>query len=193
MTNHPSTPSKPTLMRDAAVMLAIGAVFAVGACQPKSSEGQSKAAELTQSSALAPSAPAPVDPKGATEPDTATTSTAKSAPPKSDAEAAGGAVSLAGGWVNAGGACDSGASVFFNPDGTYMSEGEKGTWKLAGKTLTVTTTTTFDEAASPVQGPDESTGDTGEKSVLTLLSVTDDAARVVLANGSAANWTRCTS
>jgi hypothetical protein len=74
-----------------------------------------------------------------------------------------------------------------------MTEGEKGTWALSGKTLTVTTTTNFDEAASTTQGPDESTGDIGEKSVLTLLSVTDDAARVVLSNGSNANWTRCNS
>ena len=116
---------------------------------------------------------------------------------KSEDAAGGQAVSIAGGWVNAGGACDSGASVFFNSDGTYLSEGEKGTWALSGKTLTVTTASTMDEAAAepagPTVGPDESTGDVGEKAVLTLLSVTDDAARVVLSNGANANWTRCAS
>jgi hypothetical protein len=112
---------------------------------------------------------------------------------KQEDAAAGRATSIAGGWVNAGGACDSGASVFFNADGTYMSEGEQGTWALTGKTLTVTTSTILEETEVPVQGPDESTGDTGEKTILTLLSLTDDTARVVLANGSNANWTRCTS
>lgn len=106
---------------------------------------------------------------------------------------AGKVVSIAGGWVNEGGACDSGASVFFNADGTYLSEGEKGTWNLSGKTLTVTTSSSFDEVAASPQGPEESVGDSGEKAVLTLLSITDDAARVVLSNGSNASWTRCTS
>lgn len=110
-----------------------------------------------------------------------------------EAAPAGKAISIAGGWVNEGGACDSGASVFFNADGTYLSEGEKGTWALSGKTLTVTTSTSFDEAAATTQGPEESVGDSGEKAVLTLLSITDDAARVVLSNGSNASWTRCNS
>jgi hypothetical protein len=101
-------------------------------------------------------------------------------------------VGIAGGWVNAGGACDSGAAVLFNQDGTYLSEGEKGTWALNGKTLTVTTAPFEDvQVGAAEQGPDESTGDVGEKSVLTVLSITDDAARVVLSNGSNANWTRC--
>jgi hypothetical protein len=113
------------------------------------------------------------------------------APQPKETAAAGKVASIAGGWVNAGGACDSDASVFFNADGTYMSEGEIGTWALSGKTLTVTTASTAQDAPSTTQGPDESTGDSGEKAVLTVLSVTNDAARVVLSNGSNARWTRC--
>ena len=99
------------------------------------------------------------------------------------------ASSIAGGWVNAGGACDSGASVFFNKDGSYVTEGERGTWALNGKTLTVTTLNSFDEETATTKTVEDSAA----KSILTLLSVSDDAARVVLENGSNVSWTRCSS
>jgi hypothetical protein len=175
-----SRPIRAVLIAGALVGLSF-----VGACKPK---GEVQASAPSQAVQAAPEV-APVAPVPEPTRQEAARETSVAAPKQ---ESAGGrAVSIAGGWVNAGGACDSGASVFFNPDGTYMTEGEKGTWALSGKTLTVTTTTTFDESASTTQGPDESPGDSGEKSVLTLLSVTDDAARVVLSNGSNANWTRC--
>jgi hypothetical protein len=147
-------------------------------------------AQVVEDSAL--EAQRPVTPPQDKQQQASKSATTVAASTKSETSAGGKAMTIAGGWVNAGGACDSGASVFFNPDGTYMSEGEKGTWALSGKTLTVTTASTIDEAAmADAQGPDESTGDSGEKAVLTLLSVTDDAARVVLSNGTNANWTRC--
>jgi hypothetical protein len=116
----------------------------------------------------------------------------KAAAPKAvEAVAGGKATGIAGGWVNAGGACDSGASVQFNPDGTYMSEGENGTWSLEGKTLTVTTNPIAGEEAPVQVGPEQSTGDAGEKAVLTILQVSDTSAKVILSNGTNANWTRC--
>jgi hypothetical protein len=108
-----------------------------------------------------------------------------------ESAAAGKAASIAGGWVNAGGACDSGASVQFNPDGTYMSEGENGTWSLEGKTLTVTTSVLPEAERVSQTGPEQSPGDTGEKAVLTVLSVTDTSANVILSNGTNARWMRC--
>ena len=163
----------------------------VGGCKPKGNAEAATPVQAVQGPvANADEAELPTPPPAAAPTEKAR---AVAAPSLKEEAAAGGNGTIAGGWVNAGGACDSGASVFFNPDGTYMSEGERGTWALSGKTLTVTTATTFDEGASTTQGPDESTGDSGEKSVLTLLSVTDDAARVVLSNGSNANWTRCNS
>ena len=167
----------------------------LGACKPNVSAKVPSAVPVAEA-AVAPSAQSVVAPEATLTPPPANKQAAKvvAAPAeRSTPAAAGKSISIAGGWVNAGGACDSGASVFFNPDGTYMSEGEKGTWALAGKTLTVTTDVSFDEATSTTQGPDESTGDSGAKAVLTLLSVTDDAARVVLSNGTNANWTRCSS
>jgi hypothetical protein len=170
----------------------------LGGCQPKSasqpqSVSQTEPAPAPMAEAvpnLSTTAPAPQN--HATEAARPPKSASRAA--KTDVAAAGGKVmTIAGGWVNAGGACDSGASVFFNLDGTYMSEGEKGTWALSGKTLTVTTSNTLDEGSSQTQGPDESTGDSGEKAVLTLLSLTDDTARVVLSNGNSARWTRCNS
>jgi hypothetical protein len=156
----------------------------LGGCQPKSasqpqSVSQTEPAPAPMAEAvpnLSTTAPAPQN--HATEAARPPKSASRAA--KTDVAAAGGKVmTIAGGWVNAGGACDSGASVFFNLDGTYMSEGEKGTWALSGKTLTVTTSNTLD--------------DSGEKAVLTLLSLTDDTARVVLSNGNSARWTRCNS
>jgi hypothetical protein len=159
---------------------------------------QTNEAQPAEDSALEAQRPATLPQDSQQQASKTAASTAVSVAPstKSETSAGGKAITIAGGWVNAGGACDSGASVFFNPDGTYMSEGEKGTWALSGKTLTVTTASTIDEAVlADAQGPDESTGestgDSGEKAVLTLLSVTDDAARVVLSNGTNANWTRC--
>jgi hypothetical protein len=171
----------------------LSGLMLLGGCKPKSDAetlSASQQAPANASVAQTPSA-APESPPS----ETASRQNPKSeaAPKSRETAPAGKAVSIAGGWVNAGGACDSGASVFFNPDGTYMSEGEKGTWALSGKTLTVTTSSTIEGEGSSIQGPDESTGDSGEKAVLTVLSVTDDAARVVLSNGSNASWTRCNS
>lgn len=169
------------------------ALLGIGACQPKVAQDAQVIGAATKPSsarlevALPPpksradNAPATVAPI-ATELDS-----------QGQSAAGGSASSIAGGWVNAGGACDSGAAVMFNSDGTYLSEGEKGTWAMSGKTLTVTTTSFADSepVADARQGPDESTGDSGEKSVLTVLSINEEAARVVLSNGSNANWTRC--
>jgi hypothetical protein len=172
------------------VLISFAGLMALGACQPKAKE-EAKATQAVADSKITTPPSQPEAPKAAPHANApAHTDTSKAE--KADNAAGGKAVTIAGGWVNAGGACDSGASVFFNPDGTYLSEGEKGTWSLAGKTLTVTTNTTFDEASPSVQGPDESTGDVGEKTVLTLLNLTDDTAQVVLSNGSNARWTRCT-
>jgi hypothetical protein len=181
--------------RDLVLVSACASLSLLGGCQPKELKQASSVQSETRSSVapiaeIAASSPKPMPQAG----DNARASAqSDSTPSKPEAAAGGKSISLAGGWVNAGGACDSGASVFFNADGTYMSEGEKGTWALSGKTLTVTTSSTVDEGTPLTQGPDESTGDSGEKAVLTLLSVTDDAARVVLSNGSNANWTRCNS
>lgn len=125
------------------------------------------------------------------EPETKALETSQSKNTKPEAENDSAATSIAGGWVNAGGACNSGAAVQFNTDGTYLSEGETGTWALDGTKLTVTSVETGDGAVQTAQGPDESQGDVGEKAVLTILSITEDTARVVLSNGSNASWTRC--
>jgi hypothetical protein len=173
-----------------ACALVISALTLAAACKPKPGI---EAATPAQSVAEQPqAAPAPVVAAPVIEREQSAVAAPQNRAHPADEAAAGGAVSIAGGWVNAGGACDSGASVQFNPDGTYMSEGENGTWALNGKTLTVTTTLSADAEAVSTQGPDESQGDTGEKAVLTLLSVTDDSARVILSNGSNASWTRCT-
>jgi hypothetical protein len=177
----------------------LGSVAILGACQPKP-VAQTPAAQAVPADTNAGQGEisAPLESVPSQAPVTPST---KTAPPKASAKvqarkseesaAAGRASSITGGWVNAGGACDSGASVQFNPDGTYMSEGENGTWALEGKTLTVTTALTPDaERVAPV-GPEQSTGDSGEKAVLTILSVTDSAANVILSNGTNANWTRC--
>ena len=182
-----SSPSPST------IILIVCGLVGLGACQPKSTADISVAQKATapdaQTSEVIQPAPAP-----SAAPAQSSSSAKADNVPKAQATAAGGKdVSIAGGWVNAGGACDSGASVFFNRDGTYLSEGEKGTWVLTGQILTVTTASTFDEPQTTVEGPDESPGDIGEKSVLTVLSVTDDAARVILSNGSNASWTRCSS
>jgi hypothetical protein len=166
----------------------------VGACQPKPvaqpPEAQAKASAVQMDVSAAQTAPAetaPVTPRASQREAAAKTQADKA----SDIVAAGQAASITGGWVNAGGACDSGASVQFNPDGTYMSEGENGTWALDGKTLTVTTAAT-PEAEKVVQsGPEQSTGDSGEKAILTVLNVTDTSASVILSNGTNASWTRC--
>lgn len=182
-----------------AASVVFGLVF-MGGCKPKSNGDASAApqsgqiAQETQAVAppvVATETPAPA-PK-AQKPQASKQSMTTPLVERRQAAPGGKAVSIAGGWVNEGGACDSGASVFFNADGTYLSEGEKGTWALSGQTLTVTTSTSFDEAATTPQGPEESIGDSGEKAILTLLSLTDDAARVVLSNGSNASWTRCNS
>jgi hypothetical protein len=175
------------------------ALVLVCACKPKP-ETQAPAAQqapqAAQMEAAAPAQDASVSaiPRGtaATDQSPTETKTAPKAGVVSDA-AAGKAASIAGGWVNAGGACDSGASVQFNPDGTYMSEGENGTWALEGKTLTVTTSATAEAERVVQAGPEQSTGDSGEKAVLTVLSVTDSSASVILSNGTNANWTRCSS
>jgi hypothetical protein len=173
-----------------ACALVISALTFVGACKPKTTV---EAAAPVQSVAEQPqAAPQPVVAAPVIQREQSAAAAPQNQAQPADEAAAGGAVSIAGGWVNAGGACDSGASVQFNPDGTYMSEGENGTWALNGKTLTVTTTLTADAEAVSTQGPDESQGDTGDKAVLTLLSVTDHSARVILSNGSNASWTRCT-
>jgi hypothetical protein len=172
---------------------AMSGLVGVSGCQPKPVV-QAPAAAPQSAQAAAPvmeAAPQAADKAPREQPHSVAKRESK--PTEEASAAAGKVISIAGGWVNAGGACDSGASVFFNPDGTYMSEGEKGTWALSGKTLTVTTASTEEDAAMAAQGPEQSTGDSGEKAVLTLLSVTDDAARVILSNGSNASWTRCTS
>jgi hypothetical protein len=177
------------LMRSASV-LGIMAVASLGACKPKAVEQTAVPETAVQSSASTPQDAAP--PAANQE---AAVARAAPAPTKADNKddgAAGGkAAGIAGGWVNAGGACDSGASVQFNADGTYMSEGENGTWALDGKTLTVTTSETPEAEKVATQGPEQSTGDSGEKAILTVLSVTDHSASVILSNGSNANWTRC--
>lgn len=180
---------------DVLLVSACASLIFLGGCQPNDLKKASSAQSNMNKSSIPVTEPSASSPKPMPQSGDNARASAQldNSLPKSDAAAGGQSASLAGGWVNAGGACDSGASVFFNADGTYLSEGEKGTWALSGKTLTVTTASTVDEAAPITQGPDESTGDSGEKAVLTLLSVTDDAARVVLSNGSNANWTRCNS
>lgn len=183
------------LMRIAQAALITGLVL-TGACQPKSA-AQSDTTQSSPSVAAAEGsiAQAPAGDVAAPVASQAAPSrpvSPKSAVSKSEDSAAGGkAASISGGWVNAGGACDSGASVQFNADGTYMSEGENGTWALDGKTLTVTTASTPEAERVAAVGPEQSTGDSGEKAILTVLSVTDTAASVILSNGTNANWTRC--
>jgi hypothetical protein len=170
------------------------ALLSLGACGPR------KVAEIPDVSTVQSAAKsAPENGQGDNDgAETASAPTKSIAAPETSiaerepAAASGDATRIAGGWVNAGGACDSGAAVMFNRDGTFMSEGERGTWSLDGKTLIVTTASTEEDGGLSTQGPDESTGDVGEKSVLTVLSITDDTVRVVLANGSPASWTRCT-
>lgn len=226
MTCHLTTPRNKATAQSSLLSLlgfigAVSSFVGVGGCQPKPVTQAPVASQSAEANApVTEAAPQAAARAPREQPHSVAKHQAK---PKEEASAAAGKViSIAGGWVNAGGACDSGASVFFNPDGTYMSEGEKGTWALSGKTLTVTTASTEEEIASetqgspaqgpppakgpppaqgpslaqgpsPAQGPEQSTGDSGEKAVLTLLSVTEDAARVILSNGSNANWTRCTS
>ena len=195
MTRYRSQYSGPTyrLLKTGSVACVLAGLVIAAGCQPKGDVEAASPKRAAQTEIpVTPHARAPQ----AEQPDQDKSARAASTlvlPSKSEAAAGGLPISIAGGWVNAGGACDSGASVFFNPDGTYLSEGEKGTWALSGKTLTVTTSSTVDDGSPVAQGPDESTGDSGEKSVLTLLSVTDAAARVVLSNGANANWTRCNS
>jgi hypothetical protein len=187
---HPIVPIKSTRnIQLAQIAAASCALMLMTACKPKPVEQTAPAAQIE--------APVPQQASVDTAPQNnapmaSSTPKAKPEPAPSVPTAAGGkASSIAGGWVNAGGACDSGASVQFNPDGTYLSEGENGTWALEGKTLTVTTNTLSD-AETPAQiGPEQSTGDSGEKAVLTVLSVTDTSASVILSNGSNARWTRC--
>jgi hypothetical protein len=168
----------------------------VGACQPKpvaqAPEAQAKASAVQMDARVAEPAPAKTAPAAPAPPASQRQPAAKTQTGKAgESAAAGQAASITGGWVNAGGACDSGASVQFNSDGTYMSEGENGTWALDGKTLTVTTAAT-PEAEKIVQaGPEQSTGDSGEKAILTVLNVTDTSANVILSNGTNARWTRC--
>jgi hypothetical protein len=167
----------------------------VGACQPKpvaqapEAQASANAAQLDMSAAQPAPAeiPAPPTPRQK-EPQPTAKTQADKAPQDVAAGQAGG---ITGGWVNAGGACDSGASVQFNPDGTYMSEGESGTWALEGKTLTVTTAATPEAEKVAQSGPEQSTGDSGEKAILTVLNVTDTSASVILSNGTNASWTRC--
>ena len=194
-TSNTQNQAAPERAVDLLLVSVCASLIFLGGCQPKEIEGASSSKSNTQqtTSPVAKTTASSPKPMPQALDNARASAQLESAMPKLEVAAGGKSASLAGGWVNAGGACDSGASVFFNADGTYMSEGEKGTWALSGKTLTVTTASTVDEAAPMTQGPDESTGDSGEKAVLTLLSVTDDAARVVLSNGSNANWTRCNS
>lgn len=178
------------LVRTSLKSVSLLALVTATACSPKPVSDEKAAISTTQSAqAVAPvAAPTPA-PQVASVPDKSST---KSAPPKVDEAAAGGnATGIAGGWVNAGGACDSGASVQFNPDGTYMSEGENGTWSLEGKTLTVTTNVIGEAERATQTGPEQSTGDVGEKAVLTVLNVGETSASVILSNGTNARWTRC--
>lgn len=183
---------RTTRIKHVGGLVVAAALVCVGACQPKVAEQSQSGAKAIAEGGMQAATPAPSPAKSAEAP--AATSRASARDSRAETEsAAGGSAGITGGWVNAGGACDSGAAVMFNPDGTYLSEGETGTWALSGKTLTVTTTTFADGevVSNTPQGPEQSTGEVGEKSVLTVLSITDEAAQVVLSNGSNANWTRC--
>jgi hypothetical protein len=176
----------------------IAALVLISACKPKAHSETSTTDQAPQAAQMEASTPAVDTRVSATQQDNSAADRAPAAPKRehktsvdTDAAAAGKVAGIAGGWVNAGGACDSGASVQFNLDGTYMSEGENGTWALEGKTLTVTTSTTPEAERVAQAGPEQSTGDSGEKAVLTVLSVTDSSASVILSNGTSANWTRC--
>jgi hypothetical protein len=176
--------------RGTGLAVAFSALICAGACQPKAASEAVVATPAAKTAAAAD--PVPVAP--AVTPTLPKQNLATKAIVQESSRgdsAAGSANAITGGWVNAGGACDSGAAVMFNSDGTYLAEGEKGTWALSGKTLTVTTSSFDDPDAGTTQGPEQSPGDVGEKSILTVLSITDDAARVVLANGTNASWTRC--
>jgi hypothetical protein len=174
------------------ISCSVMALAGVAGCRPKPVAEEKASATPPQQAAQAIAPPAP---KASTPPSEAPRDVKpdprEEAPKQIETAAAGKASTIAGGWVNAGGACDSGASVQFNADGTYMSEGEKGTWALDGKTLTVTTSSTLDEDRVAPNGPEQSTGDIGEKAVLTLLNVNDTSASVILSNGTNARWTRC--
>ncbi len=181
------------LVQGVPTAICFAALVGVGACQPKAAKDVASTAPAATTAPPAQVAQV-VPPEVASKAPEIAAVPASNVPKAREEDAAGGkARSISGGWVNAGGACDSGAAVMFNSDGTYMAEGEKGTWALSGKILTVTTSSFDDPDAAATQGPEQSTGDVGEKSILTVLSITDDAARVVLANGTNANWTRCTS
>jgi hypothetical protein len=175
--------------------VALCALMLASGCQKKPVAETQAADQTPQAAQMEAAAPQEETSAPAQGSDTAPKAPARAVARKADAAeasaAAGKAASIAGGWVNAGGACDSGASVQFNPDGTYMSEGENGTWALDGKTLTVTTSATPEAERVAQTGPEQSTGDSGEKAVLTVLSVTDSSASVILSNGTNANWTRC--
>jgi hypothetical protein len=177
-------PAKSRSLPFLGVMVMVGLV-GLGACKPKEVAQSQTPAEKASAPATAPvqeaqsQAPTPAPQAPA------------SAPKKQEAQAKDQEPSIAGGWVNAGGACNSGAAVEFKPDGTYHSEGETGTWALDGDKLTVTSIEAYETASPLLQGPEQSQGEVGEKAVLTVLSVTEDAARVVLSNGSNASWTRC--
>jgi hypothetical protein len=176
--------------RGTGLAVAFSALISAGACQPKAANETVVATPAAKTSAATD--PVPVVPAMTPTPPKQNLATKAVVPEANGGDsAAGSANGITGGWVNAGGACDSGAAVMFNSDGTYMAEGEKGTWALSGKTLTVTTSSFDEPDAGTTQGPEQSTGDVGEKSILTVLSITDDAARVVLANGTNASWTRC--
>jgi hypothetical protein len=172
-------------------MISASLMVSVIGCKPKAGKETQTAAPAAQAqetvAAVAPEVASPAAKPAPSAPKPAQRGEQKA----EESAAAGKSAGITGGWVNAGGACDSGAAVMFNADGTYLSEGEKGTWALSGKTLTVTTAAFDDPDAAPPQGPEQSPGEVGEKSVLTVLSITDDAARVVLSNGTNANWTRC--
>jgi hypothetical protein len=186
------SPSRPNWQPARASLTLVGllALLSATACSPKPVNDEKAATSTPQSAPTVAAIEAtPPASQVASAPEKVA---AKNTPPKADEGAAGGsATSIAGGWVNAGGACDSGASVQFNPDGTYMSEGENGTWSLDGKTLTVTTNVVAEAERAAQTGPEQSTGDVGEKAVLTLLNVGETSANVILSNGTNARWTRC--
>jgi hypothetical protein len=182
--------SKPHSKAILRTSIGLFVIAALASCSPKPVAQEQAAQAPAQTAAQAPTADeVQVAPPVAREKAVASKA---SAPKSEDAAAAGGsAKGISGGWVNAGGACDSGASVLFNPDGTYMSEGENGTWSLNGKTLTVTTNPIPGDESVAQIGPEQSTGDIGEKAILTVLQVNDTSASVILSNGTNANWTRC--
>lgn len=164
----------------------IGALICAG-CQPKPVEQNDAAADKATSTPKT-AVQAPAQPQDDAK---ATAARQKDNNTTDDKSAAGGSASIVGGWADAADSCNSGAAVQFNADGTYVSEGETGDWAMEGKTLTVTSILVSDEIAPPSQGPEQSDGDVGDKAVLTIESITEDSARVILSNGAKANWTRC--